>query len=97
MNELIRLEECYEQYKKDPEFQRELQTLLDEYAGRPSLLYYAEKMTRDLGGAKTVSASTVFISTSTVCVPLFNFYSLFGKVFPVRKSPFIKYISVQIT
>ncbi len=52
MNELIRLEECYEQYKKDPEFQRELQTLLDEYAGRPSLLYYAEKMTRDLGGAK---------------------------------------------
>lgn len=52
MNELIRLEECYEQYKKDPEFQRELQTLLDEYAGRPSMLYYAEKMTRDLGGAK---------------------------------------------
>ena len=52
MNELIRLEECYEQYKKAPEFQRELQTLLNEYAGRPSLLYYAEKMTKDLGGAK---------------------------------------------
>lgn len=52
MNELIHLEESYEYYKNDPEFQRELQTLLNEYAGRPSLLYYAEKMTRDLGGAK---------------------------------------------
>lgn len=52
MNELIYLEECYEQYKNDPEFQQELQTLLNEYAGRPSLLYYAEKMTKDLGGAK---------------------------------------------
>ena len=52
MNELIHLEECYEHYKKDPEFQKELETLLNEYAGRPSLLYYAEKMTRDLGGAR---------------------------------------------
>ncbi len=52
MNELIRLEECYEYYKKDPEFNQELDTLLKEYAGRPSLLYYAEKMTKDLGGAK---------------------------------------------
>ena len=52
MNELIRLEEAYEHYKKDPEFQAELQKLLNEYAGRPSLLYYAEKMTKDLGGAK---------------------------------------------
>lgn len=52
MNELIHLEECYEFYKNDPEFNRELDTLLKEYAGRPSLLYYAEKMTRDLGGAK---------------------------------------------
>lgn len=52
MNELIRLEECYEYYKQDPEFNEELDRLLKEYAGRPSLLYYAEKMTRDLGGAK---------------------------------------------
>ena len=52
MNELIRLEECYEHYKKDPEFNAELNKLLNEYAGRPSLLYYAEKMTKDLGGAK---------------------------------------------
>ena len=52
MNELIRLEECYEYYKKDKEFQEELDRLLKEYAGRPSLLYYAEKMTKDLGGAK---------------------------------------------
>lgn len=52
MNELIHLEECYEHYKKDPEFNEELNKLLNEYAGRPSLLYYAEKMTKDLGGAK---------------------------------------------
>lgn len=52
MNELIHLEECYEYYKKDPEFNAELNKLLKEYAGRPSLLYYAEKMTKDLGGAK---------------------------------------------
>ena len=52
MNELIRLEEAYEYYKKDPEFNAELTKLLNEYAGRPSLLYYAEKMTKDLGGAK---------------------------------------------
>ena len=52
MNELLRLEEAYEQYKKDPGFTAELNRLLNEYAGRPSLLYYAEKMTRDLGGAR---------------------------------------------
>ena len=52
MNELIHLEECYEYYKKDPEFNAELNKLLNEYAGRPSLLYYAVKMTKDLGGAK---------------------------------------------
>lgn len=52
MNELIRLEECYEFYKNDPDFNRELDLLLKEYAGRPSLLYYADKMTKDLGGAK---------------------------------------------
>lgn len=52
MNELIHLEEAYEFYKNDPEFNRELNDLLNNYAGRPSLLYYAEKMTKDLGGAK---------------------------------------------
>lgn len=52
MNELIHLEEQYEYYKKDPQFKQELKKLLNEYAGRPSLLYYAEKMTKDLGGAK---------------------------------------------
>lgn len=46
------LEEAYERYKNDAEFQRELKELLEKYAGRPSLLYYAEKMTKDLGGAK---------------------------------------------
>lgn len=52
MNEVIQIEKYYEYYKNDPEFNRELQDLLNNYAGRPSLLYYAEKMTKDLGGAK---------------------------------------------
>ena len=52
MNELNNLEESYEHYKNNAEFQAELNQLLNEYAGRPSLLYYAEKMTKDLGGAK---------------------------------------------
>ena len=52
MNELIRLEECYNEAKNDPVFNEELNSLLNEYAGRPSLLYYAGKMTEDLGGAK---------------------------------------------
>lgn len=52
MDELLTLEEAYAFYKKDAEFQAELERLLAEYAGRPSLLYYAEKMTADLGGAK---------------------------------------------
>ncbi len=52
MNEVINLEKAYEYYKNDKKFNDELNTLLAEYAGRPSLLYYAEKMTKDLGGAK---------------------------------------------
>ncbi len=52
MNAVTELEAAYEHYKNDPEFNRELQDLLNNYANRPSLLYYAEKMTRDLGGAK---------------------------------------------
>ena len=52
MNEIKKLEEAYEFYKNDKEFNDELNLLLKEYAGRPSLLYYAEKMTKDLGGAK---------------------------------------------
>ena len=52
MNALIQLEKSYEDAKKDIVFINELEFYLREYAGRPSLLYYAEKMTRDLGGAK---------------------------------------------
>lgn len=52
MNAVIELEKAYEYYSKDPDFCKELDALLKNYAGRPSLLYYAEKMTRDLGGAK---------------------------------------------
>uniref|UniRef100_UPI003FF1059B tryptophan synthase subunit beta n=1 Tax=Dysosmobacter welbionis TaxID=2093857 RepID=UPI003FF1059B len=52
MNAVIELEEAYNHYKEDPEFHRELETLFNEYAGRPSRLYHANKMTEDLGGAK---------------------------------------------
>ena len=52
MNAVTELEEAYDRYKNDPAFQSELTALLNDYAGRPSRLYYAEKMTRDLGGAK---------------------------------------------
>lgn len=52
MNEIIKLEKAYEFYKNDKAFNDELNRLFKEYAGRPSLLYYAENMTKDLGGAK---------------------------------------------
>ena len=52
MNAVIELEHAYEYYKNDTEFQDELTRLLNEYAGRPSRLYFAKKMTEDLGGAK---------------------------------------------
>ena len=52
MNAVNELEEAYNYYKDDPEFNKELTDLLNNYVGRPSLLYYAEKMTKDLGGAK---------------------------------------------
>ena len=52
MNAVLELEEAYNHYKNDPAFNRELTALFNDYAGRPSRLYYAENMTRDLGGAK---------------------------------------------
>lgn len=52
MNAVIELEEAYNHYKEDPQFNRELTDLLNDYAGRPSRLYYARRMTEDLGGAK---------------------------------------------
>lgn len=52
MNAVIELEEAYNHYKNDPQFNRELTELFNDYAGRPSRLYYAKKMTEDLGGAK---------------------------------------------
>lgn len=52
MNAVCELEKAYEHYSKDKEFQEELKALYRDYAGRPSMLYYAEKMTKDLGGAK---------------------------------------------
>ena len=52
MNAVTELEEAYNRYKNDPDFCRELETLFNEYANRPSRLYFAENMTKDLGGAK---------------------------------------------
>lgn len=52
MNAVNELEATYNKYKDDPEFNRELTELYNEYAGRPSRLYYAERMSMDLGGAK---------------------------------------------
>lgn len=52
MTSVHELEKAYDKYKDDPEFNKELQELYHNYAGRPSMLYYAEKMTKDLGGAK---------------------------------------------
>ena len=52
MNAVIELDEAYKHYKNDPAFNRELEVLFNEYANRPSRLYYARKMTEDLGGAK---------------------------------------------
>ncbi|MBQ7989633.1 MAG: tryptophan synthase subunit beta [Oscillospiraceae bacterium] len=52
MNAVIELEKAYDFYKNDDSFNRELSDLFNSYAGRPSLLYYAQKMTSDLGGAK---------------------------------------------
>ncbi|GIO11675.1 tryptophan synthase beta chain [Cohnella xylanilytica] len=52
MNALLELEEAYNRYKDDPEFLDELNYLLAQYAGRPSPLYYAERLTKHLGGAK---------------------------------------------
>ena len=52
MNALINLEEAFNKYKDDEDFNRELNYYHKQYTGRPSILYYAEKMTKDLGGAK---------------------------------------------
>ncbi|MEF2573849.1 MAG: tryptophan synthase subunit beta, partial [Agathobaculum butyriciproducens] len=52
MNAVIELEEAYNHYKNDPAFNAELTELLNNYAGRPSRLYFAKHMTNDLGGAK---------------------------------------------
>lgn len=52
MNAVLELEEAYNRYKDDPKFNEELTGLLNDYAGRPSRLYYAKRMTEDLGGAK---------------------------------------------
>ena len=52
MNAVLELQEAYEHYKNDPQFKEELKALYRDYANRPSLMYYAERMTKDLGGAK---------------------------------------------
>ena len=61
MNAVIELEEAYNHYKNNPDFNRELTELFNEYAGRPSRLYYAEKMTKDLGIIQTGRPSGIFV------------------------------------
>ena len=65
MNAVIELEEAYARWKDDPGFVSELEGLLKDYAGRPSLLYYAEKMTKDLGARRSTSSGR----TSTTPAP----------------------------
>lgn len=52
MNALIELEEAYRKYSQDPEFIKEVETLLHDYSGRPTRLYHAQRLTEKLGGAK---------------------------------------------
>ncbi len=52
----VNLKQTYEHYKNDKEFCEELKALYRDYAGRPSMLYYAEKMTKDLNGPKILSS-----------------------------------------
>lgn len=52
MNAVLEVKEAYDKYKNDKEFIEELESLYREYTGRPSQLYYAKRMTEDLGGAK---------------------------------------------
>src|SRR2546421_3016902 len=52
MHPLQELEEEYQRARKDPEFQREFEYYLKEFCGRPTPLYFAERLTRELGGAK---------------------------------------------
>ncbi|MBE6525863.1 MAG: pyridoxal-phosphate dependent enzyme, partial [Thermoplasmata archaeon] len=52
MDEINKISESYEYYKNDKQFNEDLENLLKNYAGRPSILYEAKKMTEDLGGAK---------------------------------------------
>ena len=67
MHAVIELEAAYNHYKNDPEFNRELNELFNDYAGRPSRLYYAKKMTEDLGGAKIYLKTIPAHIKSTTC------------------------------
>lgn len=62
MNAVIELEKAYNHYKDDPEFNRELTELLNEYAGRPSRLYYAEKMTKASEEQRSTSKERISIT-----------------------------------
>lgn len=57
MNAVIELEEAYRRYREDPDFNRDLSELFCEYAGRPSRLYFAKRMTADLGAPKSISSA----------------------------------------
>lgn len=71
MNAVTELEQAYNYYKEDPGFNAELKALLDDYAGRPSRLYFARNLTRELGGAKIYlkreDRTTLGHTKSTTC------------------------------
>ena len=82
MNAVIELEEAYNHYKNDPEFNRELTELFNEYAGRPSRLYFAEKMTKEdvykrQELHRTSSCTIVVPHTKTLTNIFFNFIIYF--------------------
>ena len=73
MNAVLELEQAYDHYKRDPGFQAELTGLLNNYTGRPSLLYFAEKMSRD-GGDSAVDWGCIRIRIEMRRINAFNFF-----------------------
>ena len=92
MNAVIELEEAYNHYKDDPEFNAELTELLNEYAGRPSRLYFASHMTEDLGGAKVYLKREDLNHTGAHKINNVIGQALLAKRMGAKKAPFYRVI-----